>query len=229
MTTFGWQRSSTPVVFMTFPVSCRNFFNSFGDTSPNSQSSQAVPGRGFGGARADSLLSRIHGASIIHTGSLLVLLTASLLFIGCGNVVTEQQYRTEIEIPNPGSSYEPFRKTKWYRFEGEMGDVDSVKFKQASLMVIDPDDRDLTFISSIRIFVERDDELVLFAKGSDFAAGEHIGELTIMYTDDLKPFVDETNRVWITWEIMPNRWYRNWPPNGFTVLADVLFELDVNL
>lgn len=168
----------------------------------------------------------------VNPTRLLIALALSVLAlstIGCNIDVVEQQYRTQIQIPRPANGLHPIQETRWYKFDGDLNDVDSVRFTQASLMVLEPDERDLAFISNIRIYIDYEGELILFAQGQDFGANEPVGDLEIVYSGDLRQFVDKDNRIYITWVVMPNRWYRNWPQNGFSILADIRFELDINL
>lgn len=147
---------------------------------------------------------------------------------GCGLDVIDQQFRTDLEVPKPDGPAEPIQVSETHSFGAQPEEIDSVHIRSADLLLDSPTDRDLTFLSNIKIYFELGGERIQIASGTSFLEGQGIAKLTLDHTGDLKPYVDG-NQFKVIWIITPNRFYDDWPESGFKLITDLSFEVDVNL
>ena len=147
---------------------------------------------------------------------------------GCGIDVIDQQFRTNFEVPKPSGPTEPVQVSKTFSFSSQPEDIDSVRLTSASLLIDSPANADLAFLSNIKIYFEHNGERILIASGTNFMEGQGNASLTIEHTGDLKPYVDG-NSFKVIWIVTPDRFYSDWPDDGFGLITDLAFEVDVNL
>ena len=166
-----------------------------------------------------------------RASSVLFALIVSIAFIsGCGELDEfEDDFDTEFTVPKPeGLTVEPFTKNKRFKMESDPADAESVKFKRAKISVQAPAGSDLSFLSRIEIYIEKDSELTLVADAEGFSPGERSRSLSIVYKGDLRQFVDD-QRVRLTWIVYPTAWGYDWPDEGVDIKTDVTFLINANI
>lgn len=149
---------------------------------------------------------------------------------GCGLTEFEDSFDTKFTVPKPaGLDSGPYLKTKRFKFDSDPNDAESAKFKKVYIEVVAPDDSDLTFMDSIKVYADVDGELTLLATADEFENGERYRRLDIERKGDLRGFVID-RRITLVFEVVPSRWHvLSWPQEGITIKAGVtmLIEADI--
>ena len=157
------------------------------------------------------------------------LITVLLLgAIGCSLDVITEDFNTELNIEKPDGPAEPIQQTKTYTFDEDPNKIDSLHLKNITLILNQPSDKDLTFLSSVKIYFENNGERILAAEQRNFIEGQKNAALDLKYTGDLKPHIDG-NKFRMIWVITLNRFHTDWPESGYTMIANLNFEIDINL
>ena len=149
-------------------------------------------------------------------------------FSGCSLDVITEDFNTEIDLENPGSNFEPIQLNKTYTFDEDPNKIDSLYLKNITLILNQPSDKDLTFLSTVKIYFEHNGERVLAGEQRNFLEGQKSKALDLKYTEDLKPHIDG-NKFRMIWVITLNRFHSGWPESGYRIIANLNFEIDVNL
>lgn len=146
---------------------------------------------------------------------------------GCALEVFQDSISTRVEVPAQRST-EMVTATKRFRFERDVNQANSAVVYRAWVAVESPDVVDLSFISSVDVYVVHPDgSRVLAVSGVGFAPGERRRDLEIVFTDDVREFVTDERRVTLEWELQPNVLYRTDPQTETVGLRfGIVLEID---
>lgn len=178
--------------------------------------------------------------TLAATAGLLIALGA--LGSGCAIDEFEEDFDTEFTVPKPESqlNWEPFSKAKRFTLKKDPADADSVRFLDAGLSVIAPAGSDLTFMNRLEVYVcdsvefadcrnaPDNPNLTLLAEAEGFRPNETSRGLDIVYTGDIRGFVQD-KKVVLTWLVYPTGWGYDWPEEGVTMQTDVVLLINADV
>lgn len=135
---------------------------------------------------------------------------------------------TELTITNVGEPGAVIEIRKRFRFSYDPMSARGVYFRDGTVQVLDPADRDLSWIHSIEIYaIDAEGSLTLVASGDGFRPGDRLARLQIDYEGDLRGFALDDSRVMFSFVVRPAAWSRPFPDGGVTVLTGASIEIDI--
>ena len=154
-----------------------------------------------------------------------LLLLMSNMF-GCTLDDVYDEIRIVETIPAPGASSAPHRISRTVGLGDEGDRVEEGQIESVTISVLSPDDADLFDLLQIQIYVQSDS---LLAEGTDFVEGERSRSLNVLYTDDIRPLL-ENSELTIDWYI----YYKSesgggFPAGGIELETVIGFNIDVEL
>lgn len=151
----------------------------------------------------------------------------ALLTSACGVETFQDSISTRVEVPAQRTT-ELVTVNKRFRFQRDVNEASGANLYRAWIQVEAPATVDLSFISSVDVYVVDPvtDERVLAISGARFMPGHQRADLEIVLDGDLRRFVFD-QRVVLEWEIMPNLLYRQIPTEETVSLRfGILLEID---
>ncbi len=159
--------------------------------------------------------------------AIIVLLFA--LSSACGVEDTaEENYTTELVIPVPESPGDTIEIGKRVRFSADPDSATQIVIESAGLSLLSPSGEDFAFIEALEVYLlDIEENRVLIAETGPYQPGRGNIALDVVFPDDVKPFVQDGNRIRIRFVARTSRWHPNWPSEGYSIQASVILRFDL--
>ncbi len=173
---------------------------------------------------------------ILRPAILLALVASLSLFAGC-TLEFEEDFDTKFTVPKPIGSELTFWKTKRFKLKKDPKDAEHVELDTAKLRVLSPDGADLSFINEIEVYACRDTsieachgekptaERVPVGFADDFVPGDTSKHIDIVFTGDLRQFVED-KRLVLVFRVKRSIWGYDWPEDGVKIEAAVILQVE---
>ncbi len=154
-----------------------------------------------------------------------VLLSATLG--GCNLNVFHDAISTTVEIPVHFEEDE-ITASKRFKFERDVAGAKGATVYRAWISVEDVEDIDLSFLSSVDVYIVEPgtEALVPLVSGGRFKPGEKTRSMDVIIDEDMRRYVSE-QRVSLEWVVKANKLYRDFPnvetiPVNFGIVLEIV-------